>query len=674
MSYDLLSKRLGHKRFKFALLVVGLLLVLSLLLIGGLPALSLVSRVLFVLFLPGFSILQAVVSDKFGILEKMILAPVLGMAYTSLITLLLSFLNVPINWYTIVLSVVLLSVPLLVYSWRRGVFTRTSLEPHPGLLTCFILLGLLAVSFASVALPLPGNGILIPLGDDPATSTLAAAMIAEQGRIPQSWAPYFPEQAPFTFPPGYPSVVAFLYLLDKSMSLPVLVTLFSSFFVLLHGEIFVLTRRVMHDDRIALCAAAVSVLFSFGFYNVPALFGFYQMITNGRFPALMGMSLTLGLLLFSYIYSVSGNRKMLLLGGVMLGSLFVTYTVSYITVGLFLILFFALELIFFQNKRRSVFGFLTIAVLGIAFSVPWVLNFFGRLMVQVPAAEYQALLAWFNIFSVRGEFGPTNLLVYYGYWIVLSAVAGFLLVSVKKKAGSFLLAWFLSIFLLMLNEMLKIPFPSWYYLQSGAFLNPKLAFPLSVISGIGLLKVYDFLKKRFQFISYRLVKISPRQKIVAAALLLAVFFSGTITVISQARIQPDRISIADYDAIMWISNNTSIDAVIFNDHWVGSPSVWIPVMSHRRIVMPLLSLSEVGWTDLMLARQSESYTLATRPDSTEALSILEKYDVSYIYLSNRVSGQVEVWRNNYDVDLFLHSSHYKVEFNEENAWIFSVIY
>jgi hypothetical protein len=53
---------------------------------------------------------------------------------------------------------------------------------------------------------------------------------------------------------------------------------------------------------------------------------------------------------------------------------------------------------------------------------------------------------------------------------------------------------------------------------------------------------------------------------------------------------------------------------------------------------------------------------------------LEKYNVSYIYLSDSVSAQVQEWRNNYDAYLFLSSPHYELAFNENNVWVIKVIY
>jgi uncharacterized membrane protein len=208
-----------------------------------------------------------------------------------------------------------------------------------------------------------------------------------------------------------------------------------------------------------------------------------------------------------------------------------------------------------------------------------------------------------------------------------------------------------------------------------------LSLPLSVLAGIGLVKAYDFFKKRLQYSSRKLMKNRLHVVLIAALLLFAGILGATASVFLNPEIsnalnglQANRISTADYHAIMWISNNTSEDAVIFNDHWVGTPSAWIPVISHRRVVMPLLSISEVGWSNIMFTRQDESIIVAGDPNSTDALSILKKYDVSYIYLSNHVDSQVEAWRNNYDAHLFLQSPHYELAFNEDNAWVIRVIY
>jgi len=655
---------LRHQQFsKFGLVVAGLFLVLVLFLVGGVSALSLTVRILFVLFLPGFSFLQALFSDDLDLLERLVLSPIVGVAFTSLVALYSSLLSAPISEPTVIVFVLLFSVPLLAYSWKRGGLKKTSFKLPPMPSTYLALLVLTVVSIVLVSLPFPKNGILTPMGDDPATSTLAATMIVQQGRIPQSWAPYFPEQSSFTYPPGYPSVMAFFYLLDPSVSMPVLVSLFSIFFVVVHWEVFVLTRRVLHDDRVALCSAAFSVLLSIGFY---------QMIIMGRFPGLVGLALTLGLLLFSYLYSITGKGRLLLLAGITLASLFVTYTVSFLTAALFVVLFFSFRLIFSKQRKASLLGAATIIIVGIALSAPWVLNIFNRLMVEVPQREVLALLSWFSLYSVRSEIGIANVFMYYGYWAFLSGIAALLIVFVRRRLGGFLLAWFLSIFLLILNEIFSIHFPGWYYLQTGAFLNPTLSLPLSVLAGIGFVKAFDFLRQRFQYSPGRLVK-AKLLSVLMAALLVFTLLLGVQTIVARTELQTNRVSTADYNAMMWILNNTSEDAVIFNDCWVGSPSTWIPAICHRRVVMPLLSLSEVGWTNIMLTRQDESLIIAKQPNATEALSILKKYDVSYIYLSNNVSAQVQEWRNKYNARLFLQSPHYELAFNEENAWVIRVI-
>ena len=285
------------------------------------------------------------------------------------------------------------------------------------------------------------------------------------------------------------------------------------------------------------------------------------------------------------------------------------------------------------------------------------------------------------MYSLQSNIGSTNIFVYYGYWLFLLGIIGLLIIMVRKRESSFLLAWFLSICLLISNEIFQLHFPGWYYLQSWNFLNPNLTLPFSVLAGIAIVRAYDFLKERLRNFSREIMKKKRQNVLIVSIPLLAIILGGAVIMFwtpaindSLKILQKNRISTADYNAIQWISNNTPKDAVIFNDHWVATPSIWIPIISHRRIVMPLLSISEVGWTDMMFTRQDESIIVARKPNSTEALSILKKYEVSYIYLSDHYSIQIEEWRNNYDADLFLQSPHYELAYNEENAWVIRVIY
>jgi hypothetical protein len=663
---------LQNKKFpKFMPIIIGIFPIIVLFLIGGFSSLSLAVRILFILVLPGYSILQVTVSEEFDLMEKLFLSPTIGIAVTSLLALYLSSLNIPINSTTVTASLLLLSVPLLAYSWKRKKL-KTSFRSSFMPTTFSVLFLLITVSIIIIALPIPPNGILIPTGDDPTSPTLVATMIVQQGKIPQSWAPYFPEQPSFTYSPGFPSVLAFLFLLDTTNPMPVLATLFAAFFAIIPCQIFVLTRRLVSDIRVALCSAAFLALLSFGFY---------QMVRNGRFPALVGLVLTSNLLLFSYLYSTTGKRKLLLLAGINFGSLLLVYSTSFLVAALFVLLFFSFALLFLKNKKESLIGVATIIILGIVFTIPWVLNIFSRLMVEVPAREYEALVIWFSRYSLQSLIGSANSFLYYGYWLLLLGIIVLLAVMIKKRIGSFLLAWFLGICLLMSNDIFQLHFPGWYYLQSGNFLNPNLTLPFSVLAGIGIVKAYDFLNARLQIFPRKTIKNKQRIVLIAAIALLAIILGGATIIFLAPSIndnlellQKNRISTADYNAIQWISNNTPEDSVIFNDHWVGTPSIWIPIITHRRIVMPMLSISEVGWTDIMFTRQDESIIVAREPNSPEALSILGKYGVSYIYLSNRVTDQVEEWRDNYDARLFLQSPHYELAYNEKNAWVIHVIY
>jgi hypothetical protein len=151
-------------------MIIGAFLFCILFFAGGLSFLSLALRILFVLVLPGFSVLQATASDEFDFVETLFLSPVIGIALMSLIALYLSLLNITINAATVIIAVLLLSIPLLLHSWKRGKIRKTSFKTSLTPTTISIIMLLVSVSVLIIVLPIPRNGVLIPNGDDPATS------------------------------------------------------------------------------------------------------------------------------------------------------------------------------------------------------------------------------------------------------------------------------------------------------------------------------------------------------------------------------------------------------------------------------------------------------------------------------------------------------------------------
>jgi hypothetical protein len=645
-----------------AFVVILFCLVAAVVIAGGFSALSIMGRIAFVLFLPGFAILQALVPEHFDLGEKVILSFIIGFAYSSLTALYFSFLKVAINAYTVVLSVLLLSVPLLVYSWRKGTF-MSSLKAPIKSSSYIILILLLVVSVIFLSMPWSDNGIVFPIGDDPATSTLAATLIAQQGKIPQSWAPYFPDQSTFAYSPAYPSVTAFLYLLDTSISIPVIATYFLAFFAIINAEVFVLIKRIFNNERVALVAAAFTALGSLSFY---------MMAQNGRYPALIGTALTLSLILFTYLYANTGSRKLLLLAAISFAGTFLAYSVSFITSLIFVLCFFIFKLIFSDKKKQTVLGATGLLGVGIALCLPWVANIVSRLSMKTPPREVDALITWFGGATVKAQFGASNILSYYGYWVLLIGILGVLVYFIKAKGARILLAWFLSTIVLLANEIFLIRFPGWYYLQTAAFINPLVSFILLVLLGVGVAKGFLLLrnKKFFSGHKYR----SRFFSLIFVILLLASIGVGANRVVEHLGHNTNRIPAADMHALTWLSENTPQDSVIYTDHWVGVGSIWIPVISHRQVTMALLSISEVGWSDSMFTRQDESLIVTKDPNSTEALNILYQYNASYIYLSDHYSQQVEAWRNNYNVTKFQESNHYQVVFQEQNAVIIKISY
>jgi uncharacterized membrane protein len=87
-------------------------------LLVGFPSIFFGVAYLFVVMLPGFALLQATVPDAFDLTERLILAPIVGIAFTTVVAVYLSFVGIPITRLTVVLMVLLVSLPLFAYAWQ----------------------------------------------------------------------------------------------------------------------------------------------------------------------------------------------------------------------------------------------------------------------------------------------------------------------------------------------------------------------------------------------------------------------------------------------------------------------------------------------------------------------------------------------------------------------------
>lgn len=249
---------------------------------GGLPALPLLVLAFALLFAPGAAAgCWLLPASRYDALDRLLAAPALTTALLAIVTLWASTLGLHLG-PPAALAVLLGSIAALAWqaaASRFSVDTRTRparmrvdradnigerTPPHPSPLplrgareTAVAYLALFALA---LALRLWSTRDLLPaLGADTYHHTLIAALIADGGALPTSYAPYAPIYT-FAYHFGFHSLVAWLqwtsaagvgalvglagHLLNAAMGLSV------AFFV----------RRRLGDERVALLAAALTAL------------------------------------------------------------------------------------------------------------------------------------------------------------------------------------------------------------------------------------------------------------------------------------------------------------------------------------------------------------------------------------------------------------------------------
>jgi hypothetical protein len=115
------------------------------------------------------------------------------------------------------------------------------------------------------------------------------------------------------------------------------------------------------------------------------------------------------------------------------------------------------------------------------------------------------------------------------------------------------------------------------------------------------------------------------------------------------------------------------DAVILNEWWTATGSAWIPSLIRRKVIFPyIFSLEHYVNVLEIPQREREAFIVAAFPNSREAHTSLQEWDVDYIFLSSYVLDEAK-WRNAlWNPFLLKESPHYSLEFEKKYTYIFAV--
>lgn len=526
---------------------------------------------------------------------------------------------------------------------------------------------------------LPLVGLYVPPGDDPKFHALITLLIVENNGVPSTWQPFI--DSSLSYMVGFHAINAYfvcLFFIPAYTAVMITTNIYSSLITI---SAYYFVKRVYKNREIALSAAFVLGMLTF----MPIHF-----FSWGGNSAILGYYLALTAVGFLYDIFVQQERldtKNALIAVLLtMGAFYAHYLSS-----LLLLVFLLPPLLYktFQERMplnmisaftTMCFGFLLTLPLSVrAFNVasnPVKQEFLNK--IYIPYWWNRALFVKIEYFT---SFEGLTIIWKNTSWIfgtttILFFSIGLIYILVKsvfkqtKKEHWYIAIWLVILGILSINDPsgpFFIQFPFWYnFIPDRTFYTAT--FPVSCIAGYGL---------------YRIVTDIPRIKPIASLgrrelpwILIILILLITITpqivwnVDHAYRFRKfSAVSADDYNAMLWIQENTSEDATFYAGDFFGADAgQWIPVMAHRKVISPYTNhfeeyVTTEFWNDMNLLNK----LLLSNPCTQESVELLKKYNIDYIYIGAKTIHD----RLQLNPSLFC-TPQYETLYQEGSVWILEV--
>ena len=584
------------------------------------------------LYYPGI-LLLSLMKRKFDAVEGLFLPLLVGISFWIVFSYCVSECNV-LHWVT----VLVISCASAVMTDMRGITFEWVNRDE------IILLVVCCLFMVSYSYPWTQFYQWVPPGDDMKYHLTHIQNISASHSLPDNYGGLYPEVSTLTYPLGY-HVIASLNTFTSSVSLSSVVVT-TLFILLLSCFSFYFLGKVLFNSRVGVYSA-----FSLSFLS---LFS-HRLLSTSTYPNVLAISLQV--VAFSFlVMSLNSSRRtipLIILSGLTLAAAGETHTyILLLNVFVFCFLFFL-----FLLKRN----FLRVRILlytGIVFlllCVPYLL----RLHFETPSTiEMWTYTVWYQEDSIATLSDFTRNLSILSPFVVLFGILG---VIASRKNG-FISSWVAAVVLIPFLSFLHIQYPGWYTVSPNRFFFYLFA-PLCVLSGKFVADIENTLPRN-KFLAFMTVTVF----LSVGMHHLNLFDSFLPDPVSEVQMNPD-----DEFVMQWIITNTPEDAVILNTGPTVDCSSWIPILCERRVVFPSFSghrgdncIEKVG----AHRKRADLWIVEYTPDSNLALHVLEKYNISYVY--------IPAWKKRWYLELspqkLLESPLYKPVVKKGNAYLFRVNY
>jgi hypothetical protein len=653
--------------------------------------------------LPGYLVSWLVPESELGLPDRLIVSVVLGISLICAVGLGFTLLGVSIDSRSILISYLAIDVVCLGVIGRRlcrsgfGVLVRGLRQVDS---THFLLL---IIWMGAVFVRLfPVRAMVVPPYHDPAVHAIFAELIIEKGAIPTSLEPY--ANVSMTYPPGLHLILAFFSLatgLPVGKLLLLLTNLFNGTIVL---SAYLLFAKISKNQVVGLFSALLIGFVS----HLPASLFFAG--KNSMIAGFLLLPVTILLTYRSLSRKAQNSREYFnYLAAAMLsffGLILVYYSAAFLYL-MFVIPYVVCETIYNYSRgelrvgNQYLIGFLFIFILGIALSAPYTIR---QYIVETDPsyASFKQLFytsrtpVWITSSLITTQSNLELLVVrQFGDLITLFSILGVLTVLVttnwRKNCWS-MVVWFVVIL------FFTTPYPSmWvhvFYELTGDIMQMVFFLPLCFFSAVFISELIrrlgtiqravlqrDEEMRRLKRVVTRWISylVASIRVLFVIMLVLLACFAGYASYNSYAAATGGALvhTATDYEALVWIRDNTPKNATFLNNVYVwwdkeiilGSDAgSWIPAIAHRRVLFPVENIGD-AWPQPALKKYSVLVAAAINPDNTTNLTLMKEYGITYAYIGPATFPP----QKPLDPRLFLASQYFTLVWHKDGVWIFELI-
>lgn len=589
---------------------------------------------LLIVLLPGFVTANALFR-RTPAPRRVILGFGCGLSIITLLTYLTAFTPAPFR--SLLYTVIAGSIGVAAYRHRDVSLDRV---PRPG----WPVVAITVIAFLGIlSRVLPVVSMQAPMFADPAVEGTLARLIVQHNGLPSTWAPFLPID--LHHQPGFAGIVAALHTVS-GITIPRIVLLLSNLLYALLPLTVYVAGAALFDARRGTVAAFMALLFSFpaftfvagmnaanaGFFLVPLLLGAIIAAADewdrrhAAGIALLGAGMTIihplplfvtGLTAGTYLlvrFVDAPSRARLWRYGKTGAAAFIAPLLA--------------TLPYYLSTIRGSSGLARAA---------W--NIQSRYInPDYELALWQVIEPFYTIFHNPygiwyldfGNISLTSLLTnnpIANIGVFLAVIATAVILRRRDRDGGIILLWYLLFLgLSTVQSVLQVRFPGWQFVYPSR-MKFFMVLPLSLLLSYATLVRYRI---RFRDVAVPVA--------VAAAVLIAPWsLANTYGYLHHFTAEPD-VSAQDREAIDYLGQHAPRDAVVLNmivdveaGAFVGGPGQWIPAYTGNPVIFPATSLTgnvsrvqdRTAFMDAINGRDADRFT-----------RLVDRYNVSYIYLSN----------------------------------------